>query len=234
MIQLAICDDESYMLKNLSACLSAYMKERGLPYSLTCFSNGKDLLNNSQPFDLVFLDIQMEGVNGLETASLLRKSGYSGLLVFLTVLKECVFDAFEVDANDFLVKPVEDEKLWRTLDRLFAGRWEMKSILIHKGADTQIIPLKEIRYCEVLGRKIYLHTENSGVIDYYQKLKEFEQAVDSRFFRCHRSYLVNLDFVRGLKGGAAKLTDGSVIPISRLREQEFTQALLFYMKQRRR
>lgn len=161
VIRFAICDDEPFMAEELSGRLAAFMAERA-PYSVRRFSSGQALLESSCDFDLIFLDIQMAPPDGMETAKALRRRKNRSLLIFVTVLGECVFDAFEVQAYDYLLKPLDDR----------------------------------------------------------------------RFFRCHRSYLVNLDFVGGYGAGRAALLQGMEIPVSRLRERDLTQALLRRMKER--
>ena len=102
MIKFAICDDEPIMVHEISNQLSQYMDGRKItPYSVTSFSNGCALLESDCNFDIVFLDIQMEHLNGMETAKILRQRKNHSLLIFVTVLKERVFDAFEVEAFDY-------------------------------------------------------------------------------------------------------------------------------------
>lgn len=235
MIKIAICDDEPYMQEDIAAQLLTYMKEKGKSYQLSCFDNGRELLQCNQSFDLLFLDIQMDGLNGLKTAKLLRRQGFEGFLVFITVLKEKVFDSFEVEAYDYLLKPVESSRFQNTMDRVLKalGKRFPKKIIVQKENAYQVVSLDQISYCEVSGRKVYLHIKNGDIVDFYCKLEELEQCVDSRFFKCHRSYLVNLDYVKGLKEGLVILSDGGQIPVSRLRKQEITQALLCHMKERK-
>ncbi len=235
MIKFAICDDEPFMVKEISAQLSKYMKEKNITsYSVCCFTNGRALLDSDLDFDLIFLDIQMERPNGMEAAKILRKRNNQSRLIFVTVLKECVFDAFEVEAYDYLLKPLDCDRFKRTVDRAIKAltREIDKSIVIQKGMSCDIIPLSQVIYCEVQGRKLYIHQSNGTIVDYYNKLEDFERRVDGRFFKCHRSYLVNLDYVRGCKAGQVILAQGNVIPVSRLRERDLTQALLRHMKER--
>ncbi len=107
-----------------------------------------------------------------------------------------------------------------------------EDIVIQRGTGCEVVLLSDIVYCEVLGRKIYLHKHDGTVSDYYDKLEDLEQRVDGRFFKCHRSFLVNLDYVRGCQDGQVLLDQGECIPASRLRERELTQALLRHMKER--
>ncbi len=235
MIKFAICDDEPFMAQEIADRLSSYMVEKSLPsYCASRFSNGRSLLESDCDFDVIFLDIQMEHPDGMETAKMLRRRGNQSLLVFVTVLKECVFDAFEVEAFDYLVKPLDGDHFRRTMDRAIMALQQRtaKRIMVRRGASCEMIPLAQIVYCEVQGRKIYIHQSDGKIIDHYEKLSDFERRVDGRFFRCHRSYLVNLEYVRGSSAGQITLSLGGQIPVSRLREQELTQALLRRMKER--
>ena len=235
MIKFAICDDEPVMAQEITNQLSQYMHEKGLTsYCLNSFSNGRSLLENGCDFDVIFLDIQMEHLNGMETAKMLRQRKNHSLLIFVTVLKEYVFDAFEVEAFDYLIKPLDSGHFKRTMDRVIISlrSKEAKSIVIQRGTSCEVILLEQILYCEVQGRKIYIHKNDGKIVGYYDKLEDMEQRLDSRFFRCHRSYLVNLEYVRGCNAGQVMLSQGDKIPVSRLRERDLTQALLRYMKER--
>ena len=235
MLHFAVCDDEPYMVQEISDKISQYMNEKHLySYCINCFSSGCSLLESECNFDVVFLDIQMEQPNGMETAKMFRKQKNYSLLVFVTVLKECVFDAFEVEAYDYLVKPLDSDRFRRTMDRIINTLTQRmkKSIVIQRGISCEVVLLDEILYCEVQGRKLYIHQRDGKITDYYDKLENFERRVDGRFFRCHRSYLVNLGYVRGCDAGQIILPQGAKIPVSRLRERDLTQSLLRYMKER--
>ena len=235
MIKFAICDDEPVMAQEIADQLSEYMNEEHITsYCVNSFSDGRSLLESGCDFDVIFLDIQMEQPNGLETAKILRQHKNHCLLIFVTVLKECVFEAFEVEAFDYLVKPLDSGHFKRTMDRMIKSirRRETKSIVVRRGTSCDVILLAEIVYCEVQGRKIYIHQSKGKITDYYDKLDDLAQRIDGRFFRCHRSYLVNIEYVRGCNAGQVILSQGDKIPVSRLRERDLTQALLRYMKER--
>ena len=235
MIKFAICDDEPLMAQELAGHLADYMKENLITaYSVSSFSDGRALLDAIDRFDVIFLDIQMEQPDGMETAKLLRRRGDHSLLVFVTVLKELVFDAFQVEAYDYLLKPLDRARFKQTMERVLRSldRKTAEDIVIQRGTGCEVVLLSDIVYCEVLGRKIYLHKHDGTVSDYYDKLEDLERRVDGRFFKCHRSFLVNLDYVRGCQDGQVLLAPGERIPASRLRERELTQALLRYMKER--
>ncbi len=223
------------MAQEIKNQLSEYMNGKHITsYCVNSYSDGRSLLESGCDFDVIFLDIQMEQPNGLETAKILRQHKKHCLLIFVTVLKECVFDAFEVEAFDYLIKPLDSGHFKRTMDRMIKSiqQRETKSIVVQRGTSCDVILLAEIVYCEVQGRKIYIHQSDGKIIDYYGKLDDLEQRVDGRFFRCHRSYLVNLEYVRGCNAGQVILPQRDTIPVSRLRERDLTQALLRYIKER--
>ena len=235
MIKFAICDDEPAMARELAGYLARYLEEHEVTaYSVSSFSSGRALLEAADGFDVIFLDIQMEEPDGMETARLLRGQGDHSLLVFVTVLMELVFDAFQVEAYDYLTKPLDAARFARTMDRVLQTLEQRTaaSIVIQQGSGCEVVPLSDVVYCEVLGRKVYLHKADGTVTGYYDRLEQLERRVDRRFFRCHRSYLVNLDYVRGCQTGQVLLSQGERIPVSRLRERDLTGALLLHMKKR--
>lgn len=235
MIKFAICDDEPAMARELASYLARYLEEHEVTaYSVSNFSSGRALLEAADGFDVIFLDIQMEEPDGMETARLLRRQGDHSLLVFVTVLMELVFDAFQVEAYDYLTKPLDAARFARTMDRVLQTLEQRTaaSIVIQQGSGCEVVPLSDVVYCEVLGRKVYLHKADGTITGYYDRLEQLERRVDRRFFRCHRSYLVNLDHVRGCQAGQVLLSQGERIPVSRLRERDLTGALLLHMKKR--
>lgn len=233
MIKIAVCDDEEIMLFELTNKIVTYMEPIHCFCKVDSFLNAEALLEKKEIYDIVFLDIQMKDINGLEAAKKLRESGSESFIVFVTVLKEYVYDAFEVEASDYLLKPVEDDRFIRTMDRIsrYIEDRRKNSITIQKGTWCKSIRFEDIFYCEVINRKIYVHTKQ-GNIDYYFKIEELEKQLRTHFFRCHRSYLVNLKYVCGFNNGIAELENGEEIPISRLRQQDFSKAVLQYLKDR--
>ena len=177
----------------------------------------------------------MDGIDGMETARKMRSQNYKGYLIFITVLKEMVFQSFEVQAYDYLVKPIEEECFEKTMERLFSAMQNAKdaSLLVQKGYESNIIAFDDIVFCEIIDRKIYLHLKTEVVIDYYDRIENLETKLDGRFFKCHRSYLINLSHLKSYKNGMAYMINDKQIPVSRLRSKEFSSVVLKYMKERR-
>ncbi len=232
MIRIAICDDEKHMSDHIRAMASDFFRKKNSEIRLRTFLSGEDLLNYDGQIDILFLDIQMDGMDGLETARKLRAGKFRGFLIFITVLKEMVFQSFEVQAYDYLVKPVDEKQFEKTMERLFASMQNVgeDSLLVQQGYERRIVPKDEIVFCEVIDRKIYLNLASGEVVDYYERIENLETKLDSYFFRCHRSYLINLKHLKGYKNGTAYMDNNKEIPVSRLRSKEFSGVVLQYMK----
>ena len=232
MIHIAICDDEKHMSDHIRSMISDFFRKKNQEISLHMFSSGEELLSYNGQIDILFLDIQMKGMDGMETARKLRADQFRGFLVFITVLKEMVFQSFEVQAYDYLVKPVDKKQFEKTMERLYASMQNARedSLLVQKGYEGRIIPKDEIVFCEIIDRKIYLNLASGEVVDYYERIENLETKLDNRFYRCHRSYLINLKHLKGYKNGTAYMDNGKEIPVSRLRSKEFSSVVLQYMK----
>ncbi|WWR15628.1 LytTR family DNA-binding domain-containing protein [Lachnospiraceae bacterium JLR.KK008] len=232
MINIAICDDEQQMSDHIRRMALDFFQSKNRQAVVCQFSCGEELLKYDGKIDILFLDIQMKGINGMETARRLRQHNFHGFLIFITVLKEMVFRSFEVQAYDYLVKPLREKQFVKTMERLFCSFGDDcdKSLLIRKRNETILLPFQEIIFCEVIDRKIYVHTVSAEVFDYYERIDRLEVVVDDRFFRCHRSYLINLQYLKSYKNGMAYMEGGREIPVSRQRGREFSGVILRYMK----
>lgn len=230
MLNAAICDDEKYFLDSLSEDIKDIFRGYDAEICVAEFSDSASLLASKKDFDIIFLDINMKSPDGLETARILRSRGYGGYLVFITALRDSVFDAFEPRAFDYIVKPIDKKRLQITLERLLRSiRANEERLFIRTKDNSRIILFSDIIYCEVINRKVSLHMKNGETFTYYDKIEALESRLDRRFFKCHRSFLVNLSFVRGSSGGMICVSNGEKIPLSRLKAEEFAKAMMEFM-----
>lgn len=232
MINIAICDDEKYMSEKIEKMISEFFRKKNINISVLQYSSGEELLGSNSRIDILFLDIGMRGMDGIETAVRLRAHGYKGFLIFITILKEMVFRSFEVQPFDYLVKPVEEEYFGKVMERLFHSMQDKdkENLFVQRGYESNIISFRDIIYCEIIDRKVYLHLKSGEVIDYYDRMGNLEKKLDGRFFKCHRSYLINLKFLKSYRNNTAYMENGKEIPVSRLRGKEFSNVILQYMK----
>lgn len=233
MIKIAICDDERVACDLLRQKILAYMEEWKERCETECFFSAAELFQTSCAYDIFFLDIQMPEQDGITLAKQIRENENPGIIIFTTALAEHVYDAFEVEALDYICKPIDDIRLKKALNRAIKKlrENENRSLFIQTMNWCKSVKLNDIYFCEVINRKVYLHTKNS-VIEYYCKLEDIEKQLDYRFVRCHRSYLVNLDYLLEYTKGQIILENGENVPTSRLRHQDFMDAMMLYMKKK--
>ena len=236
MINIAVCDDEKCMSEKIEKLVEDFFRKKNTNISVSEYSSGEELLKSNERIDILFLDIGMRGMDGIETARKLRECRFHGFLIFITVLKEMVFQSFEVQPFDYLVKPVQEEHFEKTMERLFFSMQdrlspEKENLLVQKGCESNIIFFQDIICCEIIDRKVYLYLVSGEVIDYYDRIENLEKKMDGRFFRCHRSYLINLNHLKSYRNNTAYMADGKEIPVSRLRSKEFSKVILQYMRE---
>lgn len=231
MLMVAICEDESHMLNSLKMKLNEYLKQFKIAAKISCFTSGISLLSAVEYFDVIIMDIKMVGLDGMETVRHLRKKGNHSQVIFVTASKDFVFQAFDVDAIHYLIKPVADKDLFHAFNKAIkrCEKVDSHAITITKGSLVQVIPFRDILYCEAINHKIYICT-NTKKVDYYNKLDTLQNQLDDRFFRCHRSYLVNLNFVSSREKDIIIMTNGDKILLSRRKQQLFSQQLLSFIR----
>lgn len=231
MLTFAICDDDVYFLDGLHKHVLAFAAERNLDAEIRIFSTGTEFLSSKQDFDIILMDMRLPEQNGIEIISRLRHEGKRSQVIFVTSYKEFAVQAFDLDAVHYLVKPVSEQKLYRALDKALHvhENTDSKTLIISKGNSTSFIYIRDIIYCEAIDHKILIHTADS-VYGYIGTLTDLLQKLDDRFFRCHRSYVVNLGTVVSKNRDSATVISGDQILVSRRKQAEFSQILLTYFR----
>ncbi len=217
-MRIAICDDEKDIREILAEKVNKYCPEA----EIFCYASGQEVLTADRMPDILFLDIQMPGASGMETAQGLRARSKELILIFVTALEEYVFQAFDVGAFHYLVKPFEEEKFVCVLSRavkqcreasenagVSMAKEEDRHILILSGGSHIKIRLCDIVYAEVFNRKVVIHKMTEDM-EYYGKMSDLEKLAGKDFFRPHRSYLVNFQYVVRYDAQMIELESGNV------------------------
>ncbi len=227
MINTAICDDEKYFVDELHIWIKNFFLAKHMEFRITEYSNGKNLLEHGADLDLLFLDVKMDEQDGFKTAEILRKNGFSGCLIFSTIMKNDMYRAFEFDAFDYLVKPVSPDAFEHTMERfIHTLKTNKKQIVVSRRGQKSIVRSVDILYCEIINRKINLRLSDGSTVEYYGKISELEKSLDGNFFRSHRSYLVNLRYILSYSSNEITVLGNEKIPLSRSRKAALMNALI--------
>lgn len=224
---IGICEDEDWFAQDLKRKTEQYLKDQDLTGMIYIFTSGEELLSFPRNMDIVLMDIKLPGRNGMVTAERLQAWGKRCQIIFITSYRKYVFQAFDIDAVHYILKPVSDEKLSSALNRAVkrADSESGKALLAaDKDSQTRVL-FREIIFCEVFDHQILVHTMTKEYT-MFGTLDSLEKELDSRFFRCHRSYLVNMEFVMDKGDGYADMAGGRRVLISRRRQKEFMKRLL--------
>lgn len=236
MIRTAICDDE----EKTRAYLSALIRKQPCPCDIIEYSSADDCLTDHRQIDLLFLDIDLgpSGPDGISLAQRLRQQGRSPrpVIIFVTGYERYVFDAFDVDAFQYLLKPVDEEKFARVFARAAeqaakaqTDTHNIRSLTLRSSNNVRTIFLHDIYYIESSNHKVTLHLQD-GEFTCYAKIRDLETELGESFFRIHKGYLVNLSYIKGYSKTEAFLTNGTKILISKYKYQDFVKAYLHFLK----
>ena len=223
----AICDDEPVFNKEAQSELLRIRPE----YRITLFSSGKELLESSLKYDIIFLDIDMPGQNGMETARMLRKKSYNGQIVFLTSHTEYMPEAFKVKAFRFLTKPLQTETLEETIRELEQELSTREKIIVNIFGTELLINVRDIAYIEARKKNTLLHLTDREIETPYPLKYWIEKLPKTEFRQTHRSFLVSFRHVAQITPTEVLMQEPfESIPLSRRSYADVKQAFFDYIK----
>lgn len=231
LYKVAVVEDDKRQVEILSSYFQKISLQENYAFELDCFESGESFMFNYKPiYHLILMDIGLSGINGMDTAIWLRKIDTDVTLVFITNMVQFAVRGYELNAFDFLVKPLTFDSFKLKIYRIIAhlntriGR----QISISQGEDIYRISVNRIVYVEIRGHKITYHT-TEGKLYSYGSLKTVEEEIASTSFcRCNSCYLVNLGYVQKVNSNSV-IVNGIKLQMSRPKKKEFIQALNAYM-----
>lgn len=227
MINIAICDDDPAVLGEMVMRISRFRPD----YAVEAFGSGGALLKSKKRFDMVFLDIEMPGTDGMETAKQLHDRRGGVYIIFLTSHTEYMREAFKVRAYRYLVKPVRESELYESILQAEKELLEKKKVASTVDAETTLIALDHIVCIEAYGDRALIHTVDGTVIS-NRSLKHWAETLGGgRFFRVHKSYLVAFAHIERFdRSGVTVAHMDDLIPVSRRNASAFKDAFAEYIR----
>ena len=230
MIRIAIVDDEKVIREQIKKLVEKKQND----CEIDTYGTGEDLLKADSVYDIIFLDIQMNGMNGIDTARALRQKADNTVLIFITGVKEYVFDAFDVAAFHYLIKPIEENKFWEVCDRAVLAVTKKKQnpsgqIFIKTRSQSITLDQSNVLYIESRAKKVEIHTK-TNIVEAYAAISELEKQLVGSFYRCHRGYLVNMAFIAGYENDSITLNNEETIILSKDKYSEFVKVYMRYLK----
>ena len=230
-MDIAVVDDEKAIREHICGLVEEQKPES----RIEAYATGEELIASGIRFDIVFLDIQMEGMNGIEAARSLREKNANlgvedTVLVFITGIKEYVFDALDLYAFQYLLKPIDEDKFAEVLERAVreAARKKERRVLFIKSRNLTL-DQSEILYIESRAKKVEIHTVRQ-TIEIYAAMDELEGQLGDGFYRCHRAYIVNMDCITEYDSESITLTNGDRVYLTKKKYGEFVKAYMWHLQ----
>lgn len=233
-MRIAICDDEILQLELLNNYVEKWATEGKVNCNIELFSSGESFhfhwLEDSS-YDILLLDIQMNKLNGIELAKLIREKDNYIQIIFITAISDYMQEGYDVDAINYLIKPIDEEKLKKCLNKATNKRnTNLKSILIESNGVIERINEDSIMYIEIRNHQLYIYNREQ-IINIRKTLGEMEEILSKdEFIKPHRSYLVSLKYIKRINTKEIILKNNSVIPISRGNYKEVYRKFFDYFK----
>ena len=220
MIKIAFCDADMEVLHQMNELLDRYRVERNEDITYAAFQSPFELLTEIEKGirpDILFLDVVMPGQNGMDVAKEIRQYDTNMKIIFLTSSPEFAVESYSVGAYFYQLKPIWEESFFRLMDAVLVECEKKKknSLILRSKDGITRIDLQQLEYCEVLGRKLLFHLENGAVLESAGSLDDLAGQLMqySNFFRPHRSFLVNMEYIQNISSRSIKMVNDAEIPI---------------------
>ena len=227
MFRVALCDDQEHILEQLKELLESILQKNGCSYIIETFTSGEELVGQKSYFDAVFLDIEMPGMDGIQTGEIIRQRNADCKLIMATSAIERYKEAFHIRAFRFVTKPFAYSEVEEALMATLELKKDDDSIELFYQRVLCRVKLKDILYVQayngysefLVGNRIFRKEES---------LNNIEEQLDSRFFvRIHRQYIVNMRWISNYENGEVTIAK-EVIPVSKRKRKEFEQQYIYY------
>ena len=228
-MRIAVVDDEQAERDRLHDLIRKYADRYGKELEIQEFSSGMDFVSDYfHPFNIIFMDVEMPMMDGFECMKYLRNKDSTAVLIFITRLAQYAIRGYELDAMDYLVKPVSESNLFLKLNKALtlAERFSRKVTILYDGT-LHMIPLENIYYVEGSNQYVVYHTDK-GDMRVHMTLKKAEDQLGRGFSRCSNSFILNLRHVSSVSASDV-IVNGSSFPLSRSKKKQFLNDLNRYL-----
>lgn len=236
MFSFCICDDDENITREIREALEIYARDHGMTFSINIWNDSSNLdesMQSSASYDFYILDIIMPLTGGLELAGTIRKHDLKAHIIFLTSSGEFALDSYEFHADAYLIKPIDPDKLFAELDRIFMdiSLKDTEMLTLSFKSSTRTIPVDSIVSMEARRNKVLFTLNNGDSFEIYATFSEMESQLiqHTAFARVHRSYVINMNYIKEIISDDIVLADRQRIPLSNTYVREFKESYLAYL-----
>lgn len=232
-MKIAICDDDSVQLEYICSLVKKWSNSTNEQNKISLFKSAEELLWSYTPgcFDTLLLDIQMEGENGISLAKKIRSFNDNASIIFITAVPDYVFYGYDVGAIQYLLKPVNEKKLFDCLNTSRKKADSEKRIILESDSGSTAVSVNDIIFIEAFSHKTkVVLTDRELFVN--EGINSIMERLGNEFYKCHRSYIVNIQHIESIKKFDAVTDNGSAVPVSRRLYNDFNSTFIaFYRRQ---
>ena len=219
MFQLALCEDKPVFSNAQKEACRKILEAQSIEHEISVFANGTDFISafidQKRRFDMILLDIVMDGVDGIELARMIRQHDKDAAIVFITSYDKFAILGYDVKALHYLMKPVDTQKLENLIKSVYTEKYVINVLTIKYGEQHIRVPIREIVCLETTGRRVEVSLMD-GIVYYSGKLTDIlGELPKGLFIRCHQAFAINIENIRELNRRCAIAVNGKEIPVSR-------------------
>lgn len=232
MLKICVCDDNEKTARNMGKMINRFCKAKKRKNTVEVYYNGDDLLEKGSQYDIIFLDVEMPVMDGIHVGKIIRKNDTNAKIIYMTGHGDYMGNAFSVHAFDYLKKPFGFERVEQVLEEVIDyidGENSKNSFNIMVDHGVMAFKTRDVYYLERFDRKVKLSTKTGEQLIAYNLGELYEILKDKGFETCHKSYVVNLYYVKAIYGFEVEMKNGDKIPLAQKRAVEFKKILYEYL-----
>jgi len=232
-MRIAVCDDEQSFRIIVKNAVYGYSNEHRLDIAIDEFACGEDLLKVALKYDIIFMDYKMDGIDGLETARILRKENINCIIIFFTSYPHFVYESFEVSTFRFFEKPLDNDKLYKALDDYFELFGNNSPLLLKEDRGVICIHMNDIVYLEADNKKCFIHIAGKKPLHCAKTMAVVASKIPNNiFYRVSKAFIVNFNYISGYNNEYIFFKNGERVHVSRKYLTPFKDAYRSFAKGR--
>lgn len=227
-MRIAICDWDFHFVREVKRIVYGYAEKYRIDIVADCFVSGERLIESKESYQMIFLGYKLKGMNGFDTARIIRKTDYNTAIVFVGEYKEFVYESLEVTPYRFLAKPLNENKLLEIINIFFKDMVNRSYLWLESRDNTICLNVNDIYYIEANNKHCIVYSKDESVGHNRTMAKVFEALPKNIFLKINRAYIVNLNYIKSYNSKEMELINNEKLPIGRSYLKSFKEEYKLY------
>ncbi|MGN0519332.1 MAG: LytR/AlgR family response regulator transcription factor [Candidatus Fimenecus sp.] len=233
LIRVLICDDDKSYAEDVQKHIALFMNEKHIPVQYDIYNSGEALLTTTEVYDMAFLDVEINGINGIDIGKVLKKNNENIIIFVVTAYDKYLDDALDLNVLRFLQKPINSQRFYAGLEQAIQRIDNSTVEVLLKGNDNIVnVPIQDIMYVEIVDRKTKVVTKTQTYMSKHNIRFWQERLVASFFYQTHKSFIVNLKYVITFNRDTVQMQNGDIVPVAFRKQSQFQKYFVEYFSRK--